>query len=451
MVGVEEKFVVTAWRDAEELFGLRRDLYGDDLAARGRGVRMVQAWKLRKTELPLLLESTADLVDAEIQDQRGVLEASSLKLIFGGAIARFITGFADTSLELRRSKPSFHASNPSTPFLSLPPHLLEVRHSIVHREYPTLPTLRRSCRECLAWLWEWYWSRLDIAFSSPLTLKTTNETVATGSLTETELRTSISTLLKTYTKSRKTEIKSRRKGSSLAAKNAADALKTVIAMASSTPTTSSPVFDTLLMQLVDEDAVIPAGKALGTSMSGAFLLWSQLLVAVSVMHGGFVTLLVARMVKRMNAACSASPAAVEKNPVGEAFAEWLVHVLTSEEWGDVRRRYGKEQHGWKLRGFEEEVMESLFLEPGYWNLRVVERVIGAGAVGDGGSWKAILEAARGEGEGMDVDEKVDVGGGEGERETVDGVVEKTKGPQKWIGLWKPTPIGVLPLGWEDDE
>lgn len=86
-------FVATPWRDANELLDLRRDLYDarpQVAGPRQQAVTKVLAWRLRRAELPLLLESTADMVEATLRDDQGELSSSTLKLLYATAISRYV-------------------------------------------------------------------------------------------------------------------------------------------------------------------------------------------------------------------------------------------------------------------------------------------------------------------------------------------------------------------------
>lgn len=145
------------------------------------------------------------------------------------------------------------------------------------------------------------------------------------------------------------------------------------------------------------------------------------------------------------------------DPVCEALCEWIVHVVTGSAWGGVRGEMVAREMEWG-RSVAEYVLEMCFTSPTYWNLRVAERVLGEGGVEDGEAWGVLLGAARGEDEDMDVDNDGEVNAqekemaeGEGGKEEKREVIEKSRGPQKRIGLWKRQYIGVIPAGWEDDE
>ncbi|EAT82435.1 hypothetical protein SNOG_10100 [Parastagonospora nodorum SN15] len=83
------QFVVTPWRDSKELLQVRHDLYGTDSIKKERAVNKVFAWRSRKPDgLPLLLDSTADIVDVLLQDQRSELKHNPLRLLYATAVSR---------------------------------------------------------------------------------------------------------------------------------------------------------------------------------------------------------------------------------------------------------------------------------------------------------------------------------------------------------------------------
>lgn len=48
----------------------------------------VIAWRIRNPDLPLLLESTAAIVEARLREEQGKLPLSALKLVFATAVSR---------------------------------------------------------------------------------------------------------------------------------------------------------------------------------------------------------------------------------------------------------------------------------------------------------------------------------------------------------------------------
>ncbi|KAI4683761.1 uncharacterized protein J4E84_006599 [Alternaria hordeiaustralica] len=339
----------------------------------------------------------------------------------------------------------------------LPLTLLETRHRIVHRHLPSLAELKRAATESLSWLWEWYWLQLDHAFKTGGSLAvTTEEEEELGVQSREAVREKLQSILKTYVKERKSEIKNRKKDNNSKAAETALSTYTLRYAPTTTTTPSTQTQRVLLHLLVDEKMILPTDKKLGSTMSGAFIIWTPLLRAFCLDSGVLhIKTLVEHLMRAMNATSPAARAMMnpEMDPVREGLQDWIVHVLTGEEWAGVRGGGAAE------RKVVEEVLGVCFSEPSFWNLKVAEKVLDMGSeVVDQGLWRKVLEAARAEGAGgeeMDVDVDVEeiekalpVRRNDGKE---DQVKEKIKGPTKVLGMWKPRPIGWLPEGWDDDE
>ncbi|CAO2655154.1 Nn.00g102180.m01.CDS01 [Neocucurbitaria sp. VM-36] len=442
------RFVVTAWRNRLELLQVRQDLYSPETSRRESAVNKVFAWRIRKPDgLPLLLDSTADIVDVILQDERGGLKHNALRLLYATAISRFVTGLADTQIELTRDRPAWFPPGKS---LQLPLGLLETRHRIVHRHLPSLGELKRAAKDSLEWLWEWYWSQLDHAFSiaKPDEEMESHEAV----------REKLSAILKTYVKERKNEIKTRKKDPK-AADNALSTYK--LRFAPSSPSISTPpaqIQRILLQLLVDDKMILPTDKKLGSSMSGAYLIWSPFLLAFCTSSPPYLPIytLLDCMISGTNApSTSRGMVHPELDPVREGLSDWAVQILTSADWASARER------GYPADKLLEDMLMQCFSEPTYWNLRTAEKLLDGGDVKYKEKWCAVLSAAKSEGvEEMDVDREGKAGTmemmevekeKEKEEEVVVAPKEKIRGPRKVLGMWKPRPIGWLPPGWEDDE
>ncbi|KAG9191128.1 hypothetical protein G6011_09216 [Alternaria panax] len=447
-MGSHTRFVVTAWRDSQELLQLRQDLYSSETSRREKAVNKVFAWRLRKPDgLPLLLDSTADIVDVVLQDARGGLQHNALRLLYATAISRFITGIADTQIDLTRDRPSWFPPGKS---LQLPITLLETRHRIVHRHLPSLAELKRAATESLEWLWEWYWSQLDQAFKTGGGVVAAEDEEELGVQSREAVREKLQSILKAYVKERKSEIKNRKKDDIKAAETALSTYNLRFAPGATT-TPSSQTQRVLLQLLVQEKMILPTDKKLGSTMSGAFIIWTPVLRAFC--NGVLtVTELVMHTMASMNAP-SRAMVHLEMDPTREGLQDWVLHVLTSKDWASLRGGAEKE--------LVEMVLSHCFSDPTFWNLKVAEKLLEGGGVSNEKSWRAVLDAARADGAAdkmdVDVDVEVDVEGIERalpvrENEGKDDVVkEKIKGPTKVLGMWKPRPIGWLPKGCEDDE
>ncbi|RYN42802.1 hypothetical protein AA0112_g1251 [Alternaria arborescens] len=438
------RFAVTAWRDSEELLQLRQDLYSPETSRKEKAVNKVFAWRLRKPDgLPLLLDSTADIVDVVLQDARGGLEHNALRLLYATAISRFVTGIADTQIDLTRDRPSWFPPGKS---LQLPITLLETRHRIVHRHLPSLAELKRAATDSLEWLWEWYWIQLDHAFKTGSALVAAEEDEELGVQSREAVREKLQSILKAYVKERKSEIKNRKKDDTKAAETALSTYNLRFAP-NATTTPSSHTQRVLLELLVQGKMILPTDKKLGSTMSGAFIIWTPLLRAFCNSVLNFAGL-VAHLTGFMNAP-SREMVHPEMDPVREGLHEWALHLLTSKDWAALRQTAKNDVVALTL--------SHCFSDPTFWNLKLADKLLEEGSVSNEKSWRAVLDAARadGTGEKMDVDAHVEsieralpVRENEGKEDVVK---EKVKGPTKMLGMWKPKPIGWLPQGWEDDE
>jgi ribosomal biogenesis protein LAS1 len=297
----------------------------------------------------------------------------------------------------------------------------------VHRHLPSLAELKRAAQESLDWLWEWYWSQLDYAFGLAKPTGDDEEVEGTEAIRE-----KLQALLKAYVKERKMEIKSRRKDPQAAS----NALSTFNLRYSPNNTSIPPArTQTILLRLLTTDKMIlPTDKKLGSSMSGAFLIWDPLLLAFNNASILPVRSILAHFTAAMNAPPS-SMLSTDMDPFKEAMHDWIIHILRAETW--------------RASGIVEDTLVACFSEPTYWNLRVAETLLKDGnEVPNREAWGRVLEAAKNEDGDGDV-EMGEVGGPV--QEKVIKVKEKIRGPTKVVGLWRGGPIGEVKEGWEYDE
>ena len=307
--------------------------------------------------------------------------------------------------------------------------------------------MKRAAQDSLDWLWEWYWSQLDYAFA---TAKKEDDDAEVEGIEA--VREKLQGILKTYVRERKSEIKTRKKESK-AAEHAISTYNLRYAP-SSTSTPSARTQIQLLRLLVVEKMILPTDKKLGSSMSGAFLIWDPLLLAFCQPIIPVSTMLTHMMTAMSASSASRAMITTEMDPVKEGLYEWILHLLRSEAWQPAREQ--------QTKNLVEDTLITCFSEPTHWNLKIAEALLQDEDVPNREQWLAVLEAATSEtdedvqattGEEMDVDvEEIKQGlpvatgksGGEVKK-------EKIRGPQKFIGMWIPRPIGWIPEGWEDDE
>jgi ribosomal biogenesis protein LAS1 len=321
----------------------------------------------------------------------------------------------------------------------------------VHRHLPSLAELKRAAQDSLDWLWEWYWNQLDSTFGNA---QVNDDVVGIEEIGV--VREKLQGLLKTYVKGRKSEIKARRK--ELRAAETAISTYGLRFAPSSTTIPSARIQTQLLQMLVGEKMVLPAEKKLRSSMAGAFLIWTPLLVGLATTAPAIlpVSSVLDCFFGVMNTpTASRTMVNIELDPVREGMAEWIVYTLSSEDWQSARERSGM--------SLTEATLIRCFSEPTVWNLKIVEKLLEDESAENGEHWKAILEAARSEhttsseqeqkdDDAMDVDIEDIVEGLLVSRGTEDMIVkDEIRGPQKVVGMWRAKPIGWLPEGWESDE
>jgi ribosomal biogenesis protein LAS1 len=293
----------------------------------------------------------------------------------------------------------------------------------VHRHLPSLAELKRAAQDSLAWLWEWYWSQLDYAFG--LTTAAEGNVEAEGVEV---IREKLQSVLRAYVKERKSEVKAKRKDD-----RAAETAVSTYNMRYGARYTSTPTLRTqnvLLRLLFDEKMILPTDKKVGSSMSGAFLIWDPLLTRLC---DGVVPVqtMLSSLISAMNASRN-SMVSADMDPVKEGLYEWAVHVLRSDDWTKT--------HTPKL---VEDTLIQCFSAPTHWNIKLADALLQDGDVPNREQWRAVLGAAKGD--AMEIDVEVEM---IEEAQLVSMELrtkkEKIKGPQKVVGLWKARPIGWVP-------
>ncbi|KAF2468846.1 Las1-domain-containing protein [Lindgomyces ingoldianus] len=447
-------FTVTPWRDSAELLKLRQDLYSGGYAPDGerreRAINKILAWRARKHEMPLALDSTVDLVDAMVQEEKGSLPHNSLRLLYAAAISRFVTGFADSQAGLARNRAQ--PMEETAPPFDFPASLLETRHCIVHRHLPSLPHLKHAADESLHWLWSWFWAHLDLLESKESASPPSN------SLDSRDVAQNLQTILKTYVRYRKAELKSQLqlKSTKTDRRESSGAAKTAVKACVDDSQFSSKTLKLLIVQLVDQMYIIPSDKKLGSIMEGAYLIWTPLFLVLVNHQPSLFRGLITHIQATLDTP-SSPLLPVSLDPKREAMCQWLLHILTSDAWSIPRSRYPDQ----KLLG---EVMSECLTSASFWNLKLAEWVLNDKAVRKSygqdfcQAWSDVLKAAR---EETDVERKMDdvVENTQSQDTTPDEtptemtvtIATKGKGIQKGLGMWRRQPIGALPIVWGDDE
>jgi ribosomal biogenesis protein LAS1 len=341
-----------------------------------------------------------------------------------------VTGLLDTQIDLAR------LSLPSQTTPLFPVSLRETRHRIVHRQLPSLAELKRAANESLDWLWEHYWSHLD-ALLAPA--------ARAQQLDEREVKERLQGVLKSYVKERKAEIKSRSKH----ARAADSAVRNWVGIEAARRLKGK----TLVHLLVAERNILPVGKKLGSSMEGAYLIWTPFVTALSTIDSSFLQTLTERMFDVLSSPVR-DMGSVDQDPAREGMCAWVVRIL-----GPSDRLESRERSRIKLL---DSILGLCLMTPTFWTLKLAEELLKDSSVPGRESWLAILEAAKEDGyveapvlpdepasspDEMEVDD-IDTG------LPVSESTPETKqicGPQKYAGLWRPKPIGWVPPGWSEDD
>ncbi|CAG8977299.1 hypothetical protein HYALB_00012584 [Hymenoscyphus albidus] len=81
------QYVITPWRHQSELLAVREALYGEHREVMGEGVERVGVW-MQRGNCPHLVESTALLAAAVLNDERGGNSSYCVRAAYGGAFCR---------------------------------------------------------------------------------------------------------------------------------------------------------------------------------------------------------------------------------------------------------------------------------------------------------------------------------------------------------------------------
>lgn len=320
----------------------------------------------------------------------------------------------------------------------IPVALREIRHRIVHRHIPSLAELKCAAQEGLDWLWQHYWSHLDALLAQAACTH--------QQLSSREIEERLQMILKAYVKERKAEIKGKNKNG----KAGDTAVGTYLAI----DMPGHVKMQKLLHLLVQEKQILPVGKRLGTSMEGAYLIWSPFLISLIKANAPFQQALTGRMVEVLSTRSRGSEM-VEANAEQEGMHDWVVHIETSPEWQEARKRG---------TAIPNDVLGACFTTPTFWTLKLAETLISRVHIADPKAteaWLAVLDAARietshrqeGCGSPTIKVDAMDLDGIHADSPALSltagkHVVKKTGGSQKYPGLWRPQPIGWIPPGCE---
>ncbi|KAL3928816.1 MAG: hypothetical protein SGPRY_002227 [Prymnesium sp.] len=151
---------MAGWSEWERAYLLLFSL--DSRSEREEGVRLVSTWALR-ARLPVAIDATAALTQANLHDTAGTLAEGALCLLYAGAVVRMVNGLVDPFQQGQRAL-SIHAIARE---LSLPAALVDLRHECTHNRLPSLSAFRLLAEQALLWLHQHYWLAQRHAATAP--------------------------------------------------------------------------------------------------------------------------------------------------------------------------------------------------------------------------------------------------------------------------------------------
>jgi hypothetical protein len=191
-----------AWRHNSELALLREDFYPDRVPLdpfaatasdrRHSAIDLVTAYLFRNPTTPHALAATSNLTEASIHDAQGdrasCISENAMKSIYAMAFVKFVNGFVDRDVA-RANTVNFEAAETDdtgnaessgdeeaeikakvkgggegsmyayASKIAMPEDFVDLRHSIVHGDIPSLDTLRNYNKRGLDWLWDKWWTK----------------------------------------------------------------------------------------------------------------------------------------------------------------------------------------------------------------------------------------------------------------------------------------------------
>lgn len=151
---------IVCYRSSADLSELKGWFYDflDVKDDRVRAIKRVRALSTRG-KLPHGLESTALLTSVHLQDNgNDSPDTNVLRLSYAMALIRFVNGLLDPMQQSNYAIP-LHTLAKS---LNLPSFFVELRHMGTHELLPSLHMLRIACNRALTWLFDNYWSGIEL-------------------------------------------------------------------------------------------------------------------------------------------------------------------------------------------------------------------------------------------------------------------------------------------------
>ncbi|KAM3423495.1 hypothetical protein BST61_g923 [Cercospora zeina] len=359
------KPIITPWRTQADLLAVRSQIYSTCPEARQCAVSRIMAWKLRGN-LPHSVESTALLVDAILHhsDSNSSTDPSfSIRAVYSAAFTRFVTGFCDIGRNKERSLEPSSMLNIAKQ-IGMPPGFVALRHEATHDELPSTQRLVKATEHALAWLWDFYWSKLE----EP----ETEESVARALP---ELKARAKEIFKAYRGSRRQVLKSKKPRDQAEETKATS--KNLLRLAEGSRLRMKAVADTL----VEESLLVPSKRVLGSPLDGAYLMWDGLLRDIVASDYSFLPALQQSMLEVL---AKQESEGTEHDANREATCQWLLHMTDYTASGRQQTAYVRQ------------IITTCCMHNGYWMNWLGKRLLDTSGSDFREEYQDLFEASQGE-------------------------------------------------------
>ncbi|KAE9962368.1 hypothetical protein BLS_000424 [Venturia inaequalis] len=274
-----------------ELLSVRKLLYAETdttnpetlFRSQRLGVNIVNTWK-RRCRVPHYIDFTAVLVDAQLQHNVEQHSAFTIRAIYSTAFARFVTGTCDMGQNSASKRSMYEMAEDN----DMPEKWVELRHEITHGEIPDLRVLEFSVNAALSWLWDKFWTNLDAPVED-----------------NSEARTDIRTVLRSFVHSRKEEIK----------------------LCQSAGRESCAITTRKLLRMCKNSETSQTQSKLN-NMKPAYVVWDDLLQTIAAKRPSFYSTLIENLLNGISLN-SVNP---EDEVRKRALVQWLLHLMTVNSW-----------------------------------------------------------------------------------------------------------------------
>ncbi|THW14121.1 Las1-domain-containing protein [Aureobasidium pullulans] len=447
----QRNYFVTPWRSHADLLNVRHGLYSPSTPAeQSHAIATVAAWKHRGN-VPHAVESTALLMDAMLlhsqfssssaqqttasQDWPAAGTASSfaLRAAYTTALSRFVTGFAD--LGRHRNGPGQSMFDVARS-IGLPPHFVELRHEVAHEDLPGLARLVRSAREAVNWLWGVYWAKLP---QDAWEAEAGEEAAAQVDLESlAAVRQEATEYLKKFRSRRVTALKSKAK-----AKDTATLLLETQQQCQNLccGEDEAAKWTQVASILIDDGLIVPSlkqtrGPLADSALQGAYLIWDELLIMLASGSSQFTEAFFERAIAHNAKLTTTNEDRDRADPTKWAMYRWIMHVLDSDAWLEMR--------GESPILYETLALRECVLHPNtQWSHELAEEILEDAEMDVQTTWKSLIKAsALPDGHSIDVEEEAS----KETKKTDDVKMEDVPSEQGWrreTGAWECVPIGTV--------